>query len=104
MTVVRISGIIVPQNLYFLSDDIDAGVITTPVEVAYAIASAHDSLEVVLNSYGGDVFAANAISNAISRWAVEHPDLELTFTVDAIALSAAAVILAKVNEFSGRIQ
>lgn len=95
MTVVRISGIIVPQDLYFYTEEIEAGVLTTPTEVAYAIASAHDGLEVVINSYGGDVFAANAISNAIARWAVEHPDLELSFTVDAIALSAAAVILAK---------
>ncbi len=95
MTVVRISGIIVPQNFYFFTDDIEAGVLTTPAEVAYAVASAHDGLEIVLNSYGGDVFAANTISNTIARWAVEHPDLELTFTVDAIALSAAAVILAK---------
>lgn len=95
MSKVVISGVIVPSEWTFEREYIQAGIITPLANAVYAIASTEDDLEVVLNSYGGDVFSGNAISNAISRWAEAHPKRSLTVTVDAIALSAAACILAK---------
>lgn len=98
MKTLTISGVIVPSDYAFYDDLIEAGIVTPLASFAYAIAATNDDLEIVLNSYGGDVFAGNSISNAISRWAADHPDRKLFITVDAIALSAAAVILAKAPE------
>ena len=98
MKTLTISGVIVPSDYAFYDYLIEAGIVTPLANFAYAIAATNDDLEIVLNSYGGDVFAGNSISNAISRWAADHPDRKLFITVDAIALSAAAVILAKAPE------
>ena len=98
MKTIIISGVIVPSDYAFCGDLIEAGVITPLANVAYAIAATNDDLEIVINSYGGDVFAGNSISMAIAHWAADHPDRKLFVTVDAIALSAAAVILAKAPE------
>lgn len=94
-TTVRISGVIVDSSYDcdWLDRDIANGTLTPSSRAIYAIASAAGDLEVRVNSYGGDVFAAKSIITALKQWAETHPKADLAVTVEALAASAAANLL-----------
>ncbi len=95
--IARCSGVIVGSDYdddYF-STYIENGTITPASRFNYSVGTATDELEVHINSYGGDVFAANSMIIALKNWAHDHPDAKLTYVVESIAMSAAANILAK---------
>lgn len=70
---------------------------TMPSTVMKQLAdcSADGEIDLHIDSFGGDVLAANAIGNAISAWCLEHPGAKCTCTVGSLAASAAANMLAR---------
>lgn len=97
MTRVNISGVILPDDAFFFADwlgDIERGCVTTPCCLAAALATANDDVEVHINSFGGDVFAASTMDCLLANWRREHPGRHMTYIVEAYAMSAAANLVA----------
>ncbi len=97
MTRVNISGVILPDDAFFFADwlgDIERGCVTTPCCLAAALATANDDVEVHINSFGGDVFAASTMDCLLANWRREHPARYMTYIVEAYAMSAAANLVA----------
>ena len=95
--IAKCSGVIVGSDYDddFFDTYIENGTITPASRFIFSVAQATDELEVHINSYGGDVFAANSMIIALKQWASTHPDAKLTYVVESICMSAAANILAK---------
>ena len=68
---------------------------TMPRDVLAKLAECGDGIDLHIDSFGGDVLAANMIGNAIAAWCLEHPDAKCTCTVGSLAASAAANMLAR---------
>lgn len=97
MTRVNISGVILPDDAFSFADwrgDIERGCVTTPCCLAAALATANDDVEVHINSFGGDVFAASTMDCLLANWRREHPGRHMTYIVEAYAMSAAANLVA----------
>lgn len=97
MTRVNISGVILPDDVFPFADwfgDIERGRVTTPCCLAAALATANDDVEVHINSFGGDVFAASTMDCLLANWRREHPGHSMTYIVEAYAMSAAANLVA----------
>ena len=95
-TIVNIYGIIV-DSFYddsWFEQEINNGSITPSSRFIFQVASATGDLEVHVNSFGGDVFAANSMIIALRAWAAAHPDANIDIIVESIALSAAANFIA----------
>ena len=95
-TIATIYGVIV-DNFYddgYFDDIIAKGVITPASRFIYQVASAQGDLEVRVNSFGGDVFAANSMIIALRAWAANHPKASLDIVVESAAMSAAANFIA----------
>ncbi len=95
-TIATIYGVIV-DNFYddgYFDDIIGKGIITPASRFIYQVASAQDDLEVRVNSFGGDVFAANSMIIALRAWAAAHPKASLDIVVESAAMSAAANFVA----------
>ena len=95
--IAKCSGVIV-GNEYddeWFDSYIQNGTITPASRFIFSVAQATDELEVHINSYGGDVFAANSMIIALKQWASAHPTAKLTYVVESICMSAAANMLAK---------
>ena len=95
-SIANIYGIIV-DNFYdddYFNDYIDKGIVTPASRFIFQVAAATGDLEVHVNSFGGDVFAANSMIIALRAWAASHPDANLDIIVESIALSAAANFIA----------
>lgn len=67
----------------------------TAQEVRTALETSEESVDIYLDSPGGDVIESNGISLAIAEYALKHPEKEYTATVGGLCASAAANILAK---------
>ena len=98
--IARCSGVIVGSEYddKWFDTYIQNGTITPSSRFNSTVETATDELEVHINSYGGDVFAAKSMIIAVKQWAARHPDAKLTYVVESIAMSAAANILAKAPE------
>lgn len=97
MTRVNISGVILSDDVFPFADwlgDIERGCVTTPCCLAAALATANDDVEVHINSFGGDVFAASTMDCLLANWRREHPGRHMTYIVEAYAMSAAANLVA----------
>ena len=95
-TIATIYGVIV-DNFYddaYFDDIIGKGIITPASRFIYQVASAQDDLEVHVNSFGGDVFAANSMIIALRSWAAAHPKASLDIVIESAAMSAAANFVA----------
>ena len=66
---------------------------TISEDLISAIQAEQDELDILVDSPGGDIFAANAVAMAITDWLVAHPDGKASITVQALAASAAAALL-----------
>lgn len=66
---------------------------TISEDLISAIHAEQDELDILVDSPGGDIFAANAVAMAITDWLVAHPDGKASITVQALAASAAAALL-----------
>lgn len=67
----------------------------TAQDVRTALEASEESVDIYLDSPGGDVIESNGISLAIAEYALKHPEKEYTATVGGLCASAAANILAK---------
>ncbi|MGN0879912.1 MAG: ATP-dependent Clp protease proteolytic subunit [Oligosphaeraceae bacterium] len=106
MTRVNISGVILPDDVFPFADwlgDIERGCVTTPCCLAAALATAADDVEVHINSFGGDVFAASTMDCLLANWRREHPGRGMTYIVEAYAMSAAANLVASAPRESVRV-
>ncbi|MGN0866182.1 MAG: ATP-dependent Clp protease proteolytic subunit [Oligosphaeraceae bacterium] len=71
---------------YTISEDVIAG-----------IQAEKQALDILVDSPGGDIFAANAVAMAISDWLVAHPEGRATITIQSMAASAAAALVVGVR-------
>lgn len=71
------------------------GVDVTAQAVRDALAIADDSIELYIDSPGGDVVESNAISLALAEYTLQHPEKTYTCICGALVASAAANVLAK---------
>ncbi|MBQ7178798.1 MAG: ATP-dependent Clp protease proteolytic subunit [Victivallales bacterium] len=95
---IRISGVIVGAMdgaflREFAPELLEAGVYTASTDVVTQIAACKDGLDIEINSFGGCIFGGRDISIAISRWAANHPNGKVRYTVESIAASMAASLL-----------
>ena len=68
---------------------------TMPRDVLAKLAECKDGIDLHIDSFGGDVLAANMIGNALAAWCLDHPEAKCTCTVGSLAASAAANMLAR---------
>jgi len=90
MAKIEIKGIICADGWGYEEDTMPAGVMKQ-----LEAASEDGEIDLRIDSFGGDVLAANSIGNAIAAWCLEHPNAKCTCTVGALAASAAANMLAR---------
>lgn len=64
-------------------------------DVRAALDASDGTVELYIDSPGGDVLESNAMSLAISEYALRHPEKQYTCTLGSLCASAAANILAK---------
>lgn len=64
-------------------------------DVRAALDASDGTVELYIDSPGGDVLESNAMSLAISEYALKHPEKTYTATLGSLCASAAANILAK---------
>lgn len=64
-------------------------------DVLAALAECTGSVDIYLDSPGGDVVESNAMSLAIAQFAMGHPEMTYTATVGGLCASAAANLLVK---------
>ena len=64
-------------------------------EVRDGLESSDNVVELYIDSPGGDVIESNAMSLAISKYALSHPEKEYVCTLGSLCASAAANIVAK---------
>lgn len=64
-------------------------------DVRAGLEASGDAVDIYIDSPGGDVMEANAISLAIADYAMRNPDKRYTCTLGALCASAAANIVAK---------
>lgn len=91
MAKIEIKGVICADGWGYDDDTMPAGVMKQ-----LEVASEDGEIDLRIDSYGGDVLAANSIGNAIAAWCMEHPGAKCTCTVGALAASAAANLLARI--------
>lgn len=89
MSKVNIKGVILQDNWYMESG------VTTLADFQREINQCKDSIELEIDSQGGDVFTSNCMSTMLSDWAIRHPNAKATCIVGGLCASAAANILAK---------
>ncbi len=90
MAKIEIKGIICADGWGYEEDTMPAGVLKQLGE-----CTSDGEIDLHIDSFGGDVLAANMIGNAIAAWCLEHPEAKCTCTVGSIAASAAANMLAR---------
>lgn len=95
MNTVELRGILVDASYdnWAWADEIASGFITPESRARKQIMTASGDLNIILNSYGGSVFAGNSIAAAMATWRTANPGSKLGITIEAIALSAAANLL-----------
>lgn len=64
-------------------------------DVRSGLANADATVELFIDSPGGDVLESNAMSLAISEYSLQHPEKAYSCTLGSLCASAAANILAK---------
>lgn len=89
MSRVNLIGVIMPENLW-LEDNV-----ASLDAFKNEIAQCTDSLELYIDSPGGDVFTANAMSTLIAEWCLSHPNAKPTCKIGGLCASAAFNIVAK---------
>ena len=89
MSRVNLIGVIMPENLW-LEDNV-----ASLDAFKREIAQCDDSLELYIDSPGGDVFTSNSMSVLISEWCLSHPNAKPTCKIGGLCASAAANIVAK---------
>lgn len=90
MAKIEIKGIICADGWGYDEDTMPSGVLKQ-----LADCTDDGEIDLRIDSFGGDVLAANMIGNAIAAWCLEHPQAKCTCTVGSIAASAAANMLAR---------
>lgn len=90
MAKIEIKGIICADGWGYEEDTMPANVMKQ-----LEAASEDGEIDLRIDSFGGDVLAANAIGNAIAAWCLEHPNAKCTCTVGSLAASSAANMLAR---------
>lgn len=71
------------------------GIEATAQAVRNGLETSPENVEIYIDSPGGDVIESNAISLAISEYALAHSEKAYTCTIGSLCASAAANILAK---------
>ena len=70
---------------------------TISEDLISAIQAEPDALDILVDSPGGDIFAANSVAMAVIDWLVAHPQGKATVTVQGMAASAAAALIVAVK-------
>jgi len=96
----KISGIIVTSSYDqdWAKKYIDKGIITPESTITSQLTDVDEDIEIVINSRGGNVFAANQIINEINDFR-QRTGKTVTANIGALAASAAANIMALCSDF-----
>ena len=85
----HIRGTILPDN-FWMEDNV-----CCLSDFMREMSQAGDTLDLYIDSPGGDVFASNTISVMLAEWCMAHPNAKCTCTIGGLCASAAANIVAK---------
>lgn len=89
MSRVNLIGVIMPENLW-LEDNV-----ASLDAFRREMSQCTDSLELYIDSPGGDVMTSNSMSTLIAEWCLNHPNAKPTCKIGGLCASAAANIVAK---------
>ena len=89
MNNLNIRGVILPDS-YWLDDNV-----ATLSAFQQEIGQIEDSIDLYIDSCGGDVMTSNSMSALIAEWCMAHPNAKCKCTIGGLCASAAANIVAK---------
>lgn len=86
---IGIKGVIMPEN-FWLEDNV-----ACLSDFRREMAQAGDTLDLYIDSPGGDVMTSNTMSTMIAEWCLANPKAKCTCVIGGLCASAAANIVAK---------
>lgn len=89
MSTINIRGVIMPENLW-LEDNV-----ACLSDFKREMAQSTDSLNLYIDSPGGDVLTSNTMSTMIAEWCLANPNAKCTCVIGGLCASAAFNIVAK---------